>query len=85
LYTKIFGAVAAKFFPRNLSKRVKEIFRGFDIIRIVRRANKVSKERFIMKNDKFFDGDKIYAIGLTIFTGVCSVGLILAAALQNFF
>ena len=38
-----------------------------------------------MKNDKFFDGDKIYAIGLTIFTGVCSVGLILTAALQNFF
>ena len=38
-----------------------------------------------MKDDKFFDGDKIYAIGLTIFAGVCSVSLILAAAVQNLF
>ena len=39
-----------------------------------------------MKNEnKFFDGDKIYAISLTIFTGVCSVGVILAVALEKFF
>ena len=39
-----------------------------------------------MKDDKkFFDGDKIYALCVTIFAGVCSIGFILTAAVQNFF
>ena len=39
-----------------------------------------------MKNEnKFFDGDKIYAMAVTIFAGVCSVGIIVSVAIQNFF
>ncbi len=38
-----------------------------------------------MKNDKIFDGDKIYAMAVTIFAGVCSVGVILAVALEKIF
>ena len=72
----------------NLSKRVKEIYRGSDIIRTVKRitTKTVSKERLIMKNnDKIFDGDKIYAMAVTLFAGVCSVGFVLTAAIQKFF
>lgn len=36
-------------------------------------------------NDKFFDGDKIYAIAMTLFAGVCSVGVILAVAVEKIF
>ena len=32
-------------------------------------------------NDKFFDGDKIYAMAMTLFAGVCSVGFILINAI----
>ena len=38
-----------------------------------------------MKDDKFFDGDKIYALAVTLFAGVCSVGFLLTAVIQNFF
>ena len=38
-----------------------------------------------MKANKKFDGDKIYAMAITIFAGVCSVGIILTAAVKNFF
>lgn len=38
-----------------------------------------------MKTNKKFDGDKIYAMAITIFAGVCSVGIILTAAVKNFF
>ena len=34
-----------------------------------------------MKDDKFFDGDKIYAPAVTLFAGVCSVGFLLIAAI----
>ena len=34
-----------------------------------------------MKDDKFFDGDKIYASAVTLFAGVCSVGFLLTAAI----
>lgn len=36
-------------------------------------------------NDKIFDGDKIYAMAVTLFAGVCSVGFVLTAAIQKFF
>ena len=36
-------------------------------------------------NDKVFDGDKIYAMAVTLFAGVCSVGVVLAAAIRNIF
>lgn len=36
-------------------------------------------------NNKFFDGDKIYAIAVTIFAGVCSVGFILTTAIKHLF
>lgn len=36
-------------------------------------------------NDKFFDGDKIYAMAMTLFAGVCSVGIILSVAIENLF
>ena len=36
-------------------------------------------------NDKIFDGDKIYAMAVTLFAGVCSVGVVLTAAIQKFF
>lgn len=36
-------------------------------------------------NDKIFDGDKIYAISVTLFAGVCSIGFILTAIAQKFF
>lgn len=39
-----------------------------------------------MKNEnKFFDGDKIYAMAVTLFAGVCSVGVVLAVALEKLF
>lgn len=38
-----------------------------------------------MKNSDKFDGDKIYAIAVTIFAGVCSVGFLLTAAVHNLF
>ncbi len=39
-----------------------------------------------MKNEnKFFDGDKIYAMAMTLFAGVCSVGVVLAVALEKLF
>ena len=39
-----------------------------------------------MKNEnKFFDGDKIYAMAVTIFAGVCSIGFLVTVAIQNFF
>ncbi len=38
-----------------------------------------------MKNEKIFDGDKIYAMAVTIFAGVCSIGIIVSVAIQNFF
>ncbi len=37
-----------------------------------------------MKTNKPFDGDKIYAMAVTIFAGVCSVGMIAAAAMIIF-
>ena len=75
------------------SKRVKEIYFGFDIIRTVKRVtNPASKnlkqrqERLIMKNEKkFFDGDKIYAMAVTFFAGVCSVGFLITAVIQKLF
>ena len=36
-------------------------------------------------NDKIFDGDKIYAMAVTIFAGVCSLGFILTVAVHNLF
>ena len=36
-------------------------------------------------NDKTFDGDKIYAMAVTLFAGVCSVGVVLVAAIRNIF
>ena len=36
-------------------------------------------------NDKTFDGDKIYAIAVTLFAGVCSVGVAFAVAIKNIF
>ena len=38
-----------------------------------------------MKNEKIFDGDKIYAMAVTIFAGVCSIGFLVTVAIQNFF
>ena len=39
-----------------------------------------------MKNEeKFFDGDKIYAIAVTLFAGVLSVGFLFTAAIQSIF
>ena len=38
-----------------------------------------------MKNDKKFDGDKIYAIAMTLFAGTCAVGTILAVAIEKIF
>lgn len=39
-----------------------------------------------MKNEnKFFDGDKIYAMAVTIFAGVCAIGAVVSVAVQNFF
>ena len=37
------------------------------------------------KENKFFDGDKIYAMAVTLFAGVCSVGVILAVAFEKLF
>jgi len=39
-----------------------------------------------MKNEnKFFDGDKIYAMAVTIFAGVCSIGFLVTVALEKLF
>ena len=36
-------------------------------------------------NEKKFDGDKIYAMAMTLFAGVCAVGIVLTAAIENIF
>lgn len=38
-----------------------------------------------MKNDKIFDGDKIYSIAVTLFAGLCAIGALLTVATQNIF
>ena len=38
-----------------------------------------------MKNEKIFDGDKIYAMAVTLFAGVCSVGFLVTVAIEKFF
>ena len=37
-----------------------------------------------MKTNKFFDGDKIYAMAVTIFAGVCSIGTLVATVVNVF-
>ncbi len=38
-----------------------------------------------MKNNKKFDGDKIYAITTTLFAGTCAIGTILIVAIGKIF
>jgi len=38
-----------------------------------------------MKNDKNFDGDKIYAMSVTLFAGALSIGFVLMAAIEKIF
>lgn len=38
-----------------------------------------------MKNNNKIDGDKIYAMAITLFAGVCAVGAVVSVAIQNIF
>ena len=38
-----------------------------------------------MKNEKIFDGDKIYAMATTLFAGVCAVGFLVSVAILKIF
>ena len=39
-----------------------------------------------MKNEnKTFDGDKIYAMAVTLFAGACSIGAVLMIAIEKIF
>ena len=72
---------------QKLGNRVKEIYSAFDIIRNIKRitTKKFLKERLTMKNDKNFDGDKIYAMSVTLFAGALSIGFVLMAAIEKIF
>lgn len=37
------------------------------------------------KENKFFDGDQIYAMAVTLFAGVCAVGFLVSVAILNIF
>jgi len=38
-----------------------------------------------MRNEKMFDGDKIYAISMTLFSGVLAVGFVFMVAIDKIF